>query len=108
LSNCLFVRSLETMAICAGLASDTAGSEHYHQQASTLRSKLFADFWDVKRQAFIHSRVDGVPGDKITRYTNMFGIFFGYLDQQQQQAIKNHVLLNDSIQKITTPVYALL
>jgi hypothetical protein len=64
---------------------------------------LFNDFWDPQRQAFVHSRVDGVKTGQITRYTNMFGIFFGYLDPQQQEGVKEHVLLNDSIQKITTP-----
>ncbi|WP_431210767.1 alpha-L-rhamnosidase C-terminal domain-containing protein [Puia sp. P3] len=33
----------------------------------------------------------------------MFGIFFGYFDAQQRDAVKKGVLLNDSIQKITTP-----
>jgi SSS family transporter len=99
----LFVRSLETMALCADLASDSAGKERYGKLVSTLRPRLFTDFWDEKRQAFIHSRVDGVPGDKITRYTNMFGILFGLFDGAQQEAVRQHVLLNDSIQKITTP-----
>ncbi|HTI11727.1 MAG TPA: sodium/solute symporter, partial [Puia sp.] len=99
----LFVRSLETMGLCAELASDTKGAAIYRQQAATLRSKLFADFWDPVKQAFAHSRVDGRLEDKITRYTNMFGIFFGYFTPQQMEAVKDHVLLNDSVQKITTP-----
>jgi len=95
----LFVRGLETMALCANLAGDAQAAGSYHQQAETLRSKLFTDFWDTKRQAFIHSSVD----DRILRYTNMFAIFFGYLSPEQQAAVKAHVLLNDSIQQITTP-----
>ncbi|HWK07111.1 MAG TPA: hypothetical protein VNS58_25935 [Puia sp.] len=39
----------------------------------------------------------------LTRYANMFGIFFGYFSPQQQAAVKEHVLLNDSVPKITTP-----
>ena len=99
----LYVRSLETMTLCAGLAGDTAGARQYQQEASRLHTQLFTDFWDPRRQAFVHSRTAGVQGDKITRYTNMFGIFFGYLDAAQRQAVKTHVLLNDSIQQITTP-----
>lgn len=99
----LYVRSLETMALCAGLADDPAAAAGYRDEAAGLRARLFSDFWDKKRQAFVHARVDGVAGDKITRYSNMFGIFFGYFDQQQKLAVKEHVLLNDSIQKITTP-----
>jgi hypothetical protein len=33
----------------------------------------------------------------------MFGIFFNYFTPKQEQEIKTSVLLNDSIQKITTP-----
>ena len=95
----LFVRSLETMALCANLVNDAPAVENYDHQAETLRKRLFTDFWDAKRQAFVHSSVDS----SIRRYTNMFAIFFGYLSPEQQTAIKTHVLLNDSIQKITTP-----
>ncbi len=95
----LFVRSLETMALCADLVNDKAGAGVYHQEAGTLRAKLFTDFWNPGRQAFVYSSVDG----RILRYTNMFAIFFGYLSPEQQSAVKTHVLLNDSIQQITTP-----
>jgi hypothetical protein len=33
----------------------------------------------------------------------MFGIFFHYFTPKQEQEIKDNVLLNDSVQKITTP-----
>ena len=33
----------------------------------------------------------------------MFGIFFNYFTEEQKMVVKKHVLLNDSIQKITTP-----
>ncbi len=39
----------------------------------------------------------------MTRYANMFAIFFNYFNNEQKQAVKQHVLLNDKIQKITTP-----
>jgi SSS family transporter len=99
----LFVRSLETMALCADLAGDKTGAAQWKSNAVTLRQQLFADFWDSEQKAFIHSRVAGVQDHKIFRYTNMFAIFFGYLDADQQQAIREHVLLNPAVQKITTP-----
>jgi len=94
----LYVRSLETMALCAGLAGDGDASQKYGEEAGEMKKKLFTDFWDEKRKAFRHSSLGGV-----TRYSNMFGIFFGYFDAQQQDAVKRGVLLNDSVQKITTP-----
>ena len=99
----LFVRSLETMRVCAGIAGDSAGAGDYRRLAETMRPRLFTDFWDPQRQAFVHQRVDGVQGKTITRYANMFGIFFGYLDSAQREEVKQHVMLNDSIQRITTP-----
>jgi hypothetical protein len=95
----LYVRSLETMALCGNLADDPTGAEAYGKEAGTLRSKLFTDFWNPGRQAFVYSSDD----NRILRYTNMFAIFFGYLSPEQQTAVKTHVLLNDSIQQITTP-----
>ena len=95
----LYVRSFETMALCADLVNDSTAAEAYHNEATALRSKFFADFWDPHRQAFLHSS----NATNITRYTNIFATLFDYIDSAQKQSIKTHVLLNDSIQKITTP-----
>jgi hypothetical protein len=89
------------MALCADAADDTTGARAYKEQALSLYKQLFTDFWNPRRQAFVHSRIAGVQGDKITRYTNMFSIIFGYATEPE--AVMAHVLLNDSIQQITTP-----
>ncbi|HEY4787493.1 MAG TPA: alpha-rhamnosidase, partial [Bacteroidales bacterium] len=99
----LFCRSLETMALCAGVMNDQKGTEKYKQLAADLRAKLIPDFWNNEKGAFIHNRVDGVQSDKVTRYTNMFAVFSGYLDPEKMQEVKKNVLLNDNVQKITTP-----
>lgn len=99
----LFCRSLETMALCADLVKDDKGAAQYKQLAADLRSKLFSIYWNEQKQALVHSRVNGKPTANVTRYANMFAIFFDYLNDQQKQGVKQHVLLNDSIQQITTP-----
>ncbi|HEY1163810.1 MAG TPA: alpha-rhamnosidase, partial [Chitinophaga sp.] len=99
----LFCRSLETMALCADLIKDNKGAAQYKQLAGDLRSKLFSIYWNEQKQALVHSRVNGKPTDNVTRYANMFAIFFDYLNQQQKQGVKQHVLLNDQVQQITTP-----
>jgi alpha-L-rhamnosidase len=99
----LFTRSLETMALCAGLLDDQTAVAKYGNLAAELKSKLIPAFWSDEKHAFIHSRVDGKQSDVVTRYANMFAIFFEYLDNQKQQEVKQHVLLNDRVQKITTP-----
>jgi len=99
----LLCRSLETMALCAGIAKDNKGSANYGQLAVDLRRKLFGLYWSESKQALVHSRVDGRQTDNITRYANMFAIFFDYFSDAQKAAVKKSVLLNDSIQQITTP-----
>ena len=37
------------------------------------------------------------------RYPNMFTIIFGYLDEERQQTVKNSVILNEDVLRITTP-----
>jgi len=99
----LFARSLETMAICSEIVNDGEASQRYQKLADELKQKLFSTYWNSAKHAMVHSRVNGVPTNNVTRYANMFGIFFNYFNNQQKQEVKNHVLLNDSIQKITTP-----
>lgn len=99
----LLCRSLETMALSAEIAGDPEGAAKYRQLAGELKAKLFDVFWSDEKHAFLHNRVDGKLAGDVTRYTNMFAIFFDYLDGEKEQAIKEHVLLNDQVQKITTP-----
>ncbi len=99
----LLCRSLEAMAVCAKIAGDKSSSAQYQQYAADLRTKIFSLYWNESKHALVHSRIDGKQTDKVTRYANMFSIFFDYFNEQQKQAVKQSVLLNDSIQQITTP-----
>jgi alpha-L-rhamnosidase len=99
----LFARSLETMSLCAGIANDKANADEYKRTADDLKKKVFSIYWNDQKNALVHSRVNGKQTENVTRYANMFGIFFNYFTEEQKIAVKQHVLLNDSIQKITTP-----
>jgi hypothetical protein len=99
----LLCRSLETMALCAGIANDNAGGDRYKQLSGELKTKFFTYYWSDAKQALVHSRINGAQTDNVTRYSNMFAIFFNYFNETQKQAVKKSVLLNDNIQKITTP-----
>ncbi|MDB4919573.1 alpha-rhamnosidase [Mucilaginibacter sp.] len=99
----LFCRSLETMSLCAELNNDPMGAVKYNALAADLKTKIFKYYWNSQQHALVHSRVNGVQTANVTRYANMFGIFFNYFTEQQKQEVKQHVLLNDKIQKITTP-----
>lgn len=99
----LYCRSLETMALCATLAGDSDGARVYEIHAASLRTKIFDLYWNKDKHALVHSRIDGKQTDNVTRYANMFGIFFDYFTPEQKLEVKQHVLLNDKINKITTP-----
>lgn len=99
----LFARSLESMADSAALVKDAERAGRYRQLAEELKAKTMQTFWDPQRQAFIHRRKDGKLDTLVTRHPNMFALMFGYLDPAQQEAVKRNVLLNDQVQKITTP-----
>lgn len=99
----LFCRSLETMALCANLAGDAEGAAVYTTQATSLRTKIFDLYWNKDKHALVHSRIGGKQTDNVTRYANMFGIFFDYFTPEQKLEVKQNVLLNDKINKITTP-----
>ena len=99
----LFCKSLETMALCAELTNNEEDKVKYEEMASGLREKLIPAFWDEAQQALVHHRVNGIQQSEVTRYSNMFAVFYDYLTPEQRQSIKNSVLFNDSVMKITTP-----
>ncbi|MFD2967528.1 alpha-L-rhamnosidase-related protein [Sphingobacterium bambusae] len=99
----LLCRSLETMALCADLVGQQQDQQRYTKEATQLKTKIFDYYWNEQKGAFAHSRIDGKQTDNVTRYTNMFAIFFDYLSAAQRTAVKDKVLLNDAIQKIMTP-----
>ena len=99
----LFCRSLETMAECAKIANDNAGAEKYAAIAADLKAKIFNYYWNKQKHALLHSRIDDKQTDNVTRYANMFSIFFNYLNEDQKQDVKKYVLMNNDIPKITTP-----
>lgn len=99
----LFCKSLETMVLCARLAGEMQDARGYEKLASSLRKKLEPAFWSEDAKALVHNRIGGNQSTSVTRYANMFAVFYDYLSEEKQQLIKQSVLLNDSILKITTP-----
>ena len=99
----LLARSLESMSLCAEIAGNPEDSSKYDALAKELKSQIFETYWDSGKGALVHSVVNGKPTDNVTRYANMFGIFFDYFNDSQKQAVKNKVLLNDAVQQIVTP-----
>jgi hypothetical protein len=99
----LLARSLESMSVCASLMKDEQKAVKYKQLSEELRKKITDIFWDPQQQAFIHGRKDGIVDKQVTRYANMFAIMMGYIDSAKIEAVKSNVLMNEKVQKITTP-----
>lgn len=99
----LFCKSLETMALCAKLANNTADQTKYEALAANLRDKLIPAFWNECKKALVHSRLNGEQQEQVTRYANIFSSFYNYLNDEQKTTIKTSVLLNDAVMKISTP-----
>jgi alpha-L-rhamnosidase len=95
--------SLESMSVCASLMKDDQKAAEYKQLSVDLRKKIMDTFWDPQQQAFISGRKDGVVDKQVTRYANMFAMMMGYIDSAKTAAVKTNVLMNDKVQKITTP-----
>jgi len=99
----LFARSLESMAQSARIAGDPDFAGKCAGLSKDLKQRIFDVFWSQEKNAFIHNRINGKLSDNVTRYANMFAILFDYVDDAKKQQIKDHVILNDEILKITTP-----
>ena len=99
----LFVRSLETMAACAGIVGNADESDRYKKLAVQLRAKLLPTFWDEQSKALVHHIEEGKRNELITKYANMFGILYDELDEQQKKDVIKSVMHNPNIMPITTP-----
>ncbi|MDN3594854.1 amylo-alpha-1,6-glucosidase [Zunongwangia endophytica] len=99
----LLARSLQAMSKSAEIAGDKNDQKRYENLAKQMQEKLFDVFWDEENQVMKHQRINGEMQETVTRYANMFGIFFNYFNEDQKQSVKEKVLLNDDILEITTP-----
>ena len=99
----LLARSLEAVALSASLADDSDYAEKCKVLSESTKKKIIDTFWSDEKNAFVHNRKNGVLSEAVTRYANMFAILFDYADAKMKQKIRDHVILNDDIQKITTP-----
>ena len=99
----LFCKSLETMSFCSLLVGDNKSNVIYEKLAKDLRVKLDEAFWNDEMGAMVHNRIDGKQCSTVTRYANMFSVLYGYLDNDKKTKVRDNVLLNDSVLRITTP-----
>ncbi|MCD8297414.1 MAG: alpha-rhamnosidase, partial [Prevotella sp.] len=99
----LFTRALQSVAAVAEIVGNSEDCEYYTQLAENLLSKLLPYFWNDGKRALIHSRINRKQLDNVFRYPNIFAVLFGFLSSEQQDMVKDSVILNDDVLKITTP-----
>ena len=96
----LFCKALQTMATCAellGIQTD------YGQRAANLLAKIKETFWDDTLRAYLHAIEDGQLNRQVTKFPNMFAILYGLADDEEQKKIMKSVMMNPSVDPITTP-----
>jgi hypothetical protein len=100
----LLVRALEATA---GVAREVGADEDaaaYLERAGKLRAEIVPRYWNAEKGALMHMIYnDGRVEPMVTRYPNMFGLFYGYFDEAQKASVVKNVMLNDGVMKIQTP-----
>ena len=75
----------------------------YYTLAHHLKDRIDTCFWDEETQAYLHAIEDGELNRQVTRFPNMFAIIYDLVDDDRKKEIMHHVMLNASIERITTP-----
>lgn len=98
----LLVAAYRTMAELYNIAKEEPGCD-YIAKSDKLLAKVNEYFWSEEKGAFIDSYQSGA--NNVTRHANIFAIMFDIATNEQTESIKNNVLKNDNITKITTPYF---
>ena len=100
----LLVRALEATA---GVARDVGAADDakaFLARAKSLRAEIVPRYWNAEKGALMHVIYnDGRVDPMVTRYPNMFGLFYGYFDEAQKKSVVENVMLNGDVMKIQTP-----
>lgn len=100
----LLVRALEATAGVARDVGADADADAYFARAKKLRGEVVDRYWNAEKGALMHMIYsDGRVDPMVTRYPNMFGLFYGYFDEAQRRCVVKNVILNDGVMKIQTP-----
>ena len=99
----LLVESLTAMAnVLDALERD--GAETYRRRADSLRAEIVPLFWSREKGGLMHLlRDDGTLDGQLTRYSNMFGLGWGYFNDMERGSVLENVIFNRSVMEIQTP-----
>ncbi|MGN0842864.1 MAG: alpha-L-rhamnosidase C-terminal domain-containing protein [Kiritimatiellia bacterium] len=100
----LLVRALEATATLAKEVGAADDANAYLARAKKLRDEIVPRYWSEEKGGLLHlMKADGSLDEQLTRYPNMFGLFYGYFDEAKRARVVKDVLLNDNVLKFQTP-----
>jgi hypothetical protein len=74
-----------------------------YYKSEELKAKVNKYYWNEEKGAFIDSYKSGK--NNVTRHANIFAIMYDIATEEQVERILKNVLLNDGVEKITTPYF---
>ena len=100
----LFWRALDVMTVFSMLLQDQGRHKQYLSLCDKLGNLIREKFWDNREKAFLHAIEDGQMNRQITRFPNIFAIFYSMIPEgTDKRAVTRQVLLNPDVPPITTP-----
>ena len=100
----LLVRALEATAAVADEVGEADDAAAYRARARKLRDEIVPRYWSAEKGGLMHMVYnDGRVDPMITRYPNMFGLFFGYFNDEQRESVVKNVIFNKDVLGIQTP-----
>lgn len=97
----IYLKALSTM-ITLG---ETLGEDISAYRAEYQRMKAAIDevFWDEESGSYVYALYQGKKSEQIKRHPNIFAVYYGLIEGARAERIKQDVLKNESVEKITTP-----
>ena len=78
-------------------------ASEFISKKDALTKRVNEFYWNEEKGAYIDSYATG--NAHVTRHANIFAVIFGIADDRQSKSILKNVLMNDSINPITTPYF---
>ena len=99
----LYVEALRVAADAAMLVGDKNLAKEYRTQSTQLREKILPTYWSEQQKGLLSFRFHNGQVREMTRYPNIFGLFYNYFTPEQRADVVKNVLENDAVMPIVTP-----
>ncbi|MDX2111587.1 MAG: hypothetical protein SFY80_15255 [Verrucomicrobiota bacterium] len=101
--NFIYVMALDAAAQLHRELGSPDVAAKYAEEATALRNRCRAYFWDPTPMLFVDSVMDGKLNPHFGRQSNALAILAGICTKEQQNAVLANVLLNPAVAPVGTP-----